>query len=93
MRETREDPRSRTLKDRHLGGVLGELGQYLRSARAGADDRDATSRETLRVIPLGGVEARAGKRFDAVDLRAIRQVQSAEAADVYAKDRALQPVP
>ena len=58
----RHEPVGRALEHEELGDVVGDRGDELDRARAGADHRDPFAGEIDRVVPLGGVERRSGER-------------------------------
>ena len=77
----REAPDRRALKNGEVLDDWRDLGDDLNRGRAGADDRDALTREVQTVIPTGGVHCRARERIDAVDVGQLRSRQHAPRVD------------
>ncbi|GIW17245.1 MAG: hypothetical protein KatS3mg064_0402 [Tepidiforma sp.] len=70
-----------SLEDDDLAGNLRHLGDELRRARAGADDRDALASEVDRMVPARGVELRTAEPLEPADIGNLGPVQLADGAD------------
>ena len=67
--QTRDDPGGGALEDREMPDLVHDLGHDLDRRRAGADDRDASTVQVVGMVPVGGVEHRAGELVGAGDGR------------------------
>ena len=68
----RHDVRRRALEHRHVAGLGLDAGHELDRAGAGAEDGDALAAQVDRVVPLRGVEGRAGEGVDPRDVAGSR---------------------
>ena len=79
--ELRHDPDRGALVDGQLGDVLGELGDQLDPGGPGADDRRLRAAQRVVIVPLLGMQNRAGEILDTRDVGLLRLAQVAGGQD------------
>ena len=75
-----QDPRRRALEYHDVAGLLGDLGNELERAGAGADDGDALAAEIVLVLPARRMEGDACEAFAPGDVREARPVRAGPTA-------------